>query len=81
MVPALRLAFLIYILLGERKVLSKKNLWGYRKPTHLWKVDAIIFVQLRENRKLKYALTFYVIDWANIDLNMTYCLSIEKVCY
>ena len=41
----------------------------------------MFFVQLRENRKLKYALTFNVIGWANKDLNMTYCLSNEKVCY
>ena len=45
------------------------------------KVAAIIFVQLRENHKLKYALTFNVIGWANNDLDMTYCLSNEKVCY
>ena len=47
----------------------------------LSKVAAINFVQLRENRKLKYAMTFDVIGRANNDLNMTYCLSSEKVCY
>ena len=30
---------------------------------------------------LKYALTVDVIDWANNDLNMAYCLTNEKVCY
>ena len=29
----------------------------------------IIFVQLQENRRLKYVLTFDIIGWANNDLN------------
>ena len=45
------------------------------------KVAAIIFLQFRENRKLKYALILDVIGCANNDLNITYYLSSEKVCY